>query len=131
MRLLDTNICVCLIRRRPPAVRARLSEFESEGIAISVITAMELEVGARRADATEYARQVAALLSTLRIVSLDDSARAAYGALRLDLQRRASLIGPLDMLIAAHALALDATLVTNNQREFQRVKGLRIENWVK
>lgn len=130
MRLLDTNICVYIIRRRPPAGRARLTECESEGLAVSVITAMELEIGARRSTGSAYARQVAAFLATIDVQPLADSARAAYGTLRHDLERRGSVIGPLDMLIAAHALALGATLVTNNEREFKRVKGLTVENWV-
>lgn len=131
MRLLDTNICVYVIRRRPAVVKERLSELEGEGLALSVVTAMELEVGARRSEGTEYARQVAAFLSNVDILALDDAARVGYGALRFDLERRGVVIGPLDMLIAAHALALDATLVTNNEREFKRVKGLRVENWAK
>lgn len=130
MRLLDTNICVYIIRRRPPKVRSRLTESEADGLAVSVVTAMELEVGARRSSTTEYSRQIGAFLATIDVLPLADSARAAYGELRHDLERRGSVIGPLDMLIAAHAISLDATLVTNNEREFRRVKGLKVENWM-
>lgn len=85
---------------------------------------------ARRSTATEYARQIVAFLATIDVLLLADSARAAYGMLRHDLERRGSVIGLPDMLIAAHAISLDATLVTNDEREFRRVKGLKVENWV-
>jgi tRNA(fMet)-specific endonuclease VapC len=90
---------------------------------------MELEVGARRSTGSGYSRQIDAFLRTLDVLPLADSARSAYGEVRYNLERRGSVIGPLDMLIAAHALSLDATLVTNNEREFRRVAGLKLENW--
>ena len=131
MHLLDTNICVYVIRDRPPQVRTRLNELGEEGVAISVITAMELEVGALRSGGTEYSRRVGRYLQEAEILALDDSARDAYARLRFDLERRGAAIGPLDMLIAAHALALDATLVTHNEREFRRVKGLKVADWTR
>ena len=115
---------------RPIEVYQRLNEVGINGVGISVISAFELEVGALRAPSRTHGDQVRSYLAELTILPLDDSARQAYGTLRVDLERRGEKIGPYDMLIAAHALSLGATLVTNNEREFKRVKGLRVENWV-
>ncbi len=129
MYLLDTNICVYIIRRRPDAVYRRLSRIADRAVAISVVTAFELEIGALRAQGQHYNEAVRLFIGEFPVLSLDDSARKFYGQLRTALERRGEKIGAHDMLIAAHALALDATLVTNNEREFRRIKGLRIENW--
>lgn len=129
MFILDTNTCVYVIRQRPEAVFRRLSETEAEAVALSVITAFELEVGARRAHGKRYAEGIRRFLAQFPVLPLDDSAREAYGRLRTDLERRGARIGAHDMLIAAHALALGAVLVTNNEDEFARVAGLKIENW--
>ena len=130
MYLLDTNTCVYVIRQRPEAAYRRLSEAASEGVALSVITAFELEIGALRAEGRRYSEAVRRFLGEFRVLPLDDSARDAYGRLRTSLERRGELVGAHDMLIAAHAMALDATLVTNNEREFKRIKGLKLDNWV-
>lgn len=130
MYLLDTNICVYAIRKRPEPVFRRLSAVGEQDVAISVVTAFELEVGALRAHGTHYSEAVRLFIAELSVLSLDDSARTAYGQLRTDLERHGAVIGAYDMLIAAHALTLNATLVTNNEGEFKRVKGLKIENWV-
>lgn len=131
MFLLDTNICVYIIRQRPEAVFRRLSEVSLAGepVGVSVITAFELEVGALRAQGRRYGEAVRRFVVALDVVPLEDSARVAYGRLRIALERRGEPIGAHDLLIAAHALTLGATLVTNNEREFRRVKGLKIENW--
>lgn len=128
--LLDTNICVYVVKARPASVLARFNDFEPGELAVSVITAMELRVGALRAAPTHYAGRVEVLLAQLDIQPLGPEAVEAYARTRLDLQTRGELIGPMDLLIAAHALSLNATLVTNNEREFRRVSGLRVENWV-
>lgn len=130
MYLLDTNICVYVIRKRPESVYRRLSSAGERGVAISVVTAFELEAGALRAEGKHYSEAVRLFIAELPVLPLEDSARAAYGQLRTALERRAEIIGAYDMLIAAHAFTLNATLVTNNEKEFRRVKGLRIENWV-
>jgi tRNA(fMet)-specific endonuclease VapC len=130
MYLLDTNICVYVIRKRPESVYRQLSSVGGRGVAISVVTAFELEVGALRSQGKHYSEAVRLFIAELPVLPLEDSARAAYGQLRTALERRGEVIGAYDMLIAAHALALDATLVTNNEREFKRVKGLKVENWV-
>lgn len=128
MYLLDTNICVYVIRRRPDAVYRRLSAA-GQPVAISVVTAFELEVGAIRAAGQHYSEAVRRFIAELQVMPLEDSARAVYGQLRTALEREGERIGAHDMLIAAHALALNATLVTNNEKEFNRVKGLSIQNW--
>lgn len=130
MYLLDTNICVYVIRKRPESVYRRLSNIDERGVAISVVTAFELEVGALRSQGKHYSEAVRLFIAELPVLPLEDSARAAYGQLRTTLERRGEIIGAYDMLIAAHALALNATLVTNNEKEFKRVKGLKVENWV-
>jgi tRNA(fMet)-specific endonuclease VapC len=130
MYLLDTNICVYVIRKRPESVFRRLSNIGKRGVAMSVVTAFELEIGALRAQGTHYSEAVRLFIAELPVLSLEDAARAGYGQLRTALERRGEIIGAYDMLIAAHALALDATLVTNNEKEFKRVKGLKVENWV-
>ena len=83
-----------------------------------------------RAQGRRYSEAVRRFLAEFSVLPLDDSARDAYGRLRTGLERRGEVIGAHDMLIAAHAIARGATLVTNNEREFKRVKGLRIENWL-
>ena len=129
MYLLDTNICVYVIRRRPDAVYRRLSGAAGRAVAISVVTAFELEIGALRAQDRHYSEAVRLFIAEFPVLPLEDSARVFYGHLRTALERRGEKIGAHDMLIAAHALALDATLVTNNEKEFKRIKGLSIENW--
>ena len=130
MYLLDTNTCVYAIRQRPESVYQRLSNSAGEVIALSVVTAFELEIGALRAQGRRYSEAVRKFLGAFSVLPLEDSARDAYGRLRTSLERQGERIGAYDMLIAAHAIALGATLVTNNEKEFRRVKGLRIENWV-
>ncbi len=129
MYLLDTNICVYIIRRRPEAVYRRLSRTAGRTVAISVVTAFELEIGALRAQGQHYSEAVRLFIGEFPVLPLENSARKFYGQLRTALERRGEKIGAHDMLIAAHALALDATLVTNNEKEFRRIKGLSIENW--
>ena len=129
MYLLDTNICVYVIRKRPEAVYRRLSGAAGGTVAISVITAFELEIGALRAQGQHYSEAVRLFIAEFPVLLLEDSARASYGQLRSALERRGEKIGAHDMLIAAHALALGAILVTNNEKEFRRIKGLSIENW--
>ena len=130
MFLLDTNTCIHAIRRRPPGVLARLNAVHPDQLALSVIVAMELEVGAMSAQARAYAPAVRAWIEAFNVLPLEDVAREHFARIKCDLMARGQLIGPMDLLIAAHALALGATLVTNNEREFKRVAGLRTENWV-
>ena len=130
MHLLDTNTCIYAIRRRPPSVQARLNALSPDVVALSVIVAMELEVGAMRAEARAYAPAVRQWIAAFKVLPLADGAREHFARVKCDLMKRGELIGPMDFLIAAHALSLGAVLVTHNVREFKRVKGLKIENWV-
>jgi tRNA(fMet)-specific endonuclease VapC len=130
VHLLDTNTCIYAIRKRPPGVLARLNALDAESVALSVVVAMELEVGAMRAEAHAYAPAVHRWLDEFKVLPLEDASRVHFARIKCDLMERGQMIGPMDLLIASHALALGATLVTNNTREFRRVKGLKLENWV-
>lgn len=130
MWLLDTNICSFILKRRPPAVRERLEAISPDDVAVSAIVAAELRYGAaRHPERARLNTEIEDFLSRLSILPWDDSASRAYGDLRAHLERAGNLIGNMDLLIAAHALARRACLVTNNKSEFQRVPGLRIEDW--
>jgi tRNA(fMet)-specific endonuclease VapC len=129
--LLDTNICIYLIKRKPESVLRRLSETPLGQIGISSITIAELDYGARKSLNVE--KNLTALghfLVPFEIFSFDYNATVEYGKIRSSLEKKGTPIGPLDTLIAAHAQSLNYTLVTNNQNEFQRIEGLQIENWV-
>lgn len=129
-RLLDTDTCVYLINRDPPQVLMRLQTFPSSDIALSSVTAAELASGVARSASKRNREALTTFIASFQVISFDLDAAFIYGDLRAELQRRGTPIGPMDMLIAAHALALEVTLVTNNGREFQRVPGLHIENWI-
>jgi tRNA(fMet)-specific endonuclease VapC len=128
--LLDTNICIYIRQRRPEEVLRRFRKLRPGEAALSVITYGELLYGAaksaQRAAALEQLRE---LIRLLPAVALPENAAETYGTLRADLETKGQMIGNNDLWIAAHALASKLTLVTNNVREFQRVRGLKIENW--
>lgn len=128
--LLDTNICVYVINARPPAVLARFMAHEVDGLGISAITASELYWGVCKSGSVRNRTTLEKFLSPLNILDYNLDAAQHYGELRAYLDKQGTPIGPLDQQIAAHALALGITLVTNNVREFERVPGLRVENWV-
>jgi tRNA(fMet)-specific endonuclease VapC len=128
--LLDTNICVYIINRRPPHVFDHFVCLQIGEIAISSITGAELAFGVAKSGSTRNQEAMNKFLAPLDILPFDAEAMRRYGPLRSELERQGRPIGALDMLIAAHALALGCTLVTNNTREFERVPGLRLENWV-
>jgi tRNA(fMet)-specific endonuclease VapC len=128
--MLDTNICIYLINDRPASVRERLLMLRPGDVGVSSITVAELAYGIAK---TRSARNRAALerfLLPLEIAEFDLEAAMVYGKVRAAIERKGTPIGPLDMEVAAHALALGVILVTNTQREFKRVTGLRIENWI-
>jgi len=128
--LLDTNICIYVINARPAAVLARFVEHEVDGLGISAITASELYWGVCKSGSVRNRTTLEKFLSPLAVLDYDLGAARKYGELRAYLEQQGTPIGPLDQQIAAHALALDVTLVTNNVREFERVPGLRLENWI-
>uniref|UniRef100_UPI004057BE47 type II toxin-antitoxin system tRNA(fMet)-specific endonuclease VapC n=1 Tax=Candidatus Electrothrix sp. TaxID=2170559 RepID=UPI004057BE47 len=128
--LLDTDICIYLINKRPPSVISKFKQYRPGDIGISVVTVSELEYGvAKSVRQEENQQRLDAFLAPFDLLSYTAEAVRTYGAVRADLEKRGKVIGPLDMLIAAQALTEKLTLVTNNEREFRRVPGLLIENW--
>lgn len=128
--LLDTNICVYLIKHKPPQVIDRFRACELGDIAISSITVAELNYGIAKSQQRD--RNQAALdrfLLPLTIVPFDRAASDYYGQLRHNLERQGQPIGNMDLLIAAHALSLRLEIVTNNVREFSRIPHLSVQNW--
>lgn len=127
--MLDTNICIYLIKGRPANVRARFERFPLGDIGISAITACELAYGVAKSSSARNRAALETFLLPLEIAPFDDRVIWLYAELRNHLQRAGTPIGALDTQIAAHALHLGCTLVTNNTREFERVPGLMLENW--
>ena len=127
---LDTNICIYLINQRPPSIVEKLMKFSPQELGISAIVVSELQYGVAKSSQSERNRQLLdAFLRPFQIVPYDAAAAEAYGLIRADLEKKGQPIGREDLLIAAHALAADLTLVTNNEAEFKRVPNLRVENW--
>ena len=128
--LLDTNICIYIRRRRPPAVLARFRQLQPGEAVLSVITYGELVYGVGRSQFREQARgQLAELVSLLPVIGLPMRAGDFYGSIRATLAAQGDMIGNNDLWIAAHAKAAGLILVTNNEREFRRIAGLEIQNW--
>ena len=132
MRLmLDTNICIYIINARPVSVIERFKGSAAGEIGISVVTLAELEYGAAKSSQPKRNREaLRQFLMPLEVAIFDSAAALAYGGTRSPLEKRGAPIGAMDLLIAAHAISLEVTLVTNNTREFARIPGLRVENWV-
>lgn len=128
--MLDTNICIYAIKQRPPEVLAALRAQEVAGMGLSSVTVAELAFGVAKSGSARNQRALEQFLEPLEIADFDRSAALVYGRLRAALEAAGTPIGPLDTQIAAHALALGVILVSNNQREFARVPGLRLEDWV-
>ena len=130
--MLDTNICIYIIKKKPEQVLRRLKNTRISDIGVSSITLSELEYGAAKSSRPDQNKiALVQFLAPLEILSYDDIAAQEYGKIRESLERQGTPIGSMDLLIAAHALSLNCTLVTNNEREFSRVASLRIENWTK
>jgi tRNA(fMet)-specific endonuclease VapC len=130
--MLDTDICIYISKRRPPEVKARFERLKPGQMVMSAITYGELYYGASKSNQSEEA--LAALGVTIRDIPVEDltsTASQAYGIIRAELEKQGRVIGNNDIWIAAHAMALDVTLATNNDREFLRVTGLSVENWTK
>jgi len=127
--LLDTNICIYIINQKPPHVLKRFRRERVGDIAISSVTASELTFGVVKSGSEKNRQALALFFAPLEILPFDESVIWHYGEIRSDLERRGTPIGSIDTMIAAHARALGAVLVTNNVREFSRVEGLRLENW--
>ncbi|MEM6275111.1 MAG: type II toxin-antitoxin system VapC family toxin [Myxococcota bacterium] len=127
--MLDTNICIHLLNGTSSNARTALHETHSDEVCVSAITASELAFGARKSRKRATKRSVEVFLTEMPIAAYGADAIMHYAAARATLAKRGVSIGPLDTLIAAHALSLEATLVTDNVREFKRVPGLQLENW--
>jgi tRNA(fMet)-specific endonuclease VapC len=128
--MLDTNICIYVIKNYPAKLRETFNRL-AEQLCISTVTLAELGYGAEKsARRLENLQAVDQFAARLEVLAFSSKASAHYGQIRVVLERSGKLIGPHDMLIAAHARAEGLTVVTNNTREFRRVPGLRVENWV-
>ena len=131
--LLDTNICIYIRRRRPPAVLTQFLQLKAGEAVLSIITYGELAYGMmKRTDSPpNAAEQLEEFISLISVMPLPVEAGRIYGEIRTVLESKGQIIGSNDLWIAAHAISANLILVTNNEREFRRVPGLKIENWVK
>lgn len=129
--LLDTNIVSALMHAPTGRLAQRIARAGEANVFISVIVAAELRYGGLKRPLARLDAALATVLDEIAIMPLEPAAVAHYARLRLEVERAGTPIGANDMLIAAHALALDATLVTDNEREFARVRNLRVENWLR
>jgi tRNA(fMet)-specific endonuclease VapC len=128
--LLDTNICVYTLKNRPPEVRDAFNRHSGQ-LAISSVSLAELLYGAEKSARPEHnLAQVESFAARLEVLPFDARAAGHYGQIRAVLERQGNPIGPYDLMIAGHARSLGLTLVTNNAREFDRVPGLLLEDWV-
>lgn len=129
--MLDTNICIFIIKHKPKKVFTELLRHEPEEICISSVTYAELMHGVEKSKAIEKNRAVLTqLLSNIEILDFDAKAAEEYGDIRATLEKKGTPIGSLDMMIAGHARSLDYILVTNNTKEFNRIENLKLEDWV-
>lgn len=129
--LLDTNICIHIIKRHPQSVLKRFQLLKFGDVGISSVTLAELEYGiAKSQRRTQNKGALEQFLIPLEILPFDDLAAEAYGVIRFELEKKGIPIGPLDLMIAAHAYSANLVLVTNNLKEFERIPNLAVENWV-
>ena len=129
--MLDTNICIYVIKHKPVTVFQKLQNINPEDVCISSVTYAELVHGVEKSAAVEKNRlALSMLLANMEILDFDVDAADCYGKIRAALEKKGTPIGTLDMMIAAHAQSLGYTVVTNNVKEFSRVSALKIENWV-
>ncbi len=129
--LLDTNIVSDLVRHPQGRVAVKIAEIGEQQVATSIIVAAELRYGAAKKGSPRLSAQLEAILGVLDVMALEPPADVAYGDLRASLEKSGRLIGANDLLIAAQSLALQMVLVTDNEREFERVDGLKMENWLR
>lgn len=128
--LLDTNICIYIIKKKPQVVLKKLKSRSPNEIFISSITVAELEYGVAKSDYPEKNKlSLIEFLSIFNILSFDDRDAVEFGTIKAHLSRKGKIIGPMDLLISAQAKSKNLVLVTNNVKEFERIPDLRIENW--
>lgn len=128
--MLDTNIVSDLARDPSGRVAKKIIEHGADAVCVSIITAAELRYGCTKKGSARLTAQIDAILGAMQIMAFDAPSDTEYGLLRSELESAGHPIGPNDLLIAAHARAVGAVLVTANRREFDRVSGLRVENWL-
>jgi tRNA(fMet)-specific endonuclease VapC len=129
--LLDTNIVSDLVRHPRGKISDRISEVGEKDVCTSIIVAAELRYGSTKKNSSRLTAQLEAVLGAIEVLALEAPVDAVYRVIRAGLERTGQLIGANDLLIAAHALALGLTVVTDNEREFSRINGLRVENWLR
>ena len=128
--MLDTNICIYIIKQKPKDVIERFRQAQVSEIGVSSITLGELEYGVMKSAKPEQNKlALVQFIAPIEISAYDDVAAQHYGVIRAHLERQGTPIGSLNMLIAAHALSINSVLITNNESEFKRVSNLKIENW--
>lgn len=129
--MLDTNICIYIIKKKPPQVLEKFLALNPNEICISSITLAELEFGACKSNNPPKNRMALIIfLANIKIVPFEERAAKEYGDIRATLEKRGTPIGANDLLIASHARSLHLTLVTNNLKEFERIDNLKLENWI-
>ena len=131
LHVLDTNIISALARNPRGSAAKYIAKVGADAIGVSVIAAAELRYGCAKKGSRKLIAQIEVILGALKVLALDVPADTEYGGIRAELEAIGKTIGPNDLLIAAHARALGAVLVTANEREFNRVRGLKVENWLK
>lgn len=128
--LIDTNICIYIMNKHPAGIIKKFTQFELGDVGISTITVSELQYGvAKSIHRKENQQRLEQFMAPLEILAYDEMAAKVYGDIRFHLEKNGQPIGPLDVLIAAHALSKNLILVTNNDKEFKRIKNLQVENW--
>ena len=129
MILLDTNTCIYIINNRPPNVLEKFRKYKAGEVSISSIAASELAYGVAKSGSAKNRKALDMFLAPLQILPFDSQCLWFYADLRASLEKQGLSIGPMDTLIAAQALSIDGTLVTNNIKEFMRVPKLKLDNW--
>jgi tRNA(fMet)-specific endonuclease VapC len=129
--MLDTNTCIALVNRDRKQPSLRVDPKSMKDLAVSSIVLAELHAGVVKSErCIRNAEDLCAFLIGIEVVPFDEPAAVVYGAIRSRLERRGTPIGPMDLLIAAHAMSADAILVTHNTKEFARLADLRVEDWI-
>jgi tRNA(fMet)-specific endonuclease VapC len=132
MHLLDSNICIYILKNKFLQIQSRIEAVGIENVTVSSITVAELEYGAAKSNNPDQARsRLYEFLVPFEILDFDTKAAECYGRIRTNLERKGTPIGPLDFMIAAIALAHNSIVVTNNENEFRRITDLSVENWTR
>lgn len=132
MLMLDTHICIHIIKKQPEQVLKKFSALNLGDVCVSSVTFAELMYGVEKSQHPQKNKTaLEEFMLPMEIMSFDEEAARYYGYLRISLEKKGTPIGPMDLMIAAHAQSIHATLVTNNEKEFIRIPGLKVKNWAK